>query len=213
MKKEIKIYAEILWDYHHMKHELIKSDLILVLGNSDINTIYQGVKLYKENYAPYIAITGGSGTITTGIWKEAEADKFFRIAREQGVPEERILLENKSSNTGENYIFVRTLLEKNKIKFNKTIIVTKPYMERRAYATAKVHWPGINILVSSIPITLEAYISIIGDEDFVINMMVGDLQRIDRYPQMGFQIYQNIPKNVKNAFDILVKNGYNKRLI
>ncbi|MFL5811035.1 MAG: YdcF family protein, partial [Flavisolibacter sp.] len=49
--------------------------------------------------------------------------------------------------------------------------------------------------------------------DTVINIMVGDLQRIRIYPDKGFQVYQEIPDDVWEAYERLVELGYDKQLI
>jgi hypothetical protein len=46
----------------------------------------------------------------------------------------------------------------------------------------------------------------------VINIMVGDLQRIRIYPAKGFQIPQDIPDEVWTAYERLVKWGFTKHL-
>jgi hypothetical protein len=46
----------------------------------------------------------------------------------------------------------------------------------------------------------------------VIAIMVGDLQRIRDYPARGFQIAQDIPANVLDAFETLVGLGYDTHL-
>ena len=43
--------------------------------------------------------------------------------------------------------------------------------------------------------------------------MVGDLQRIQVYPEKGFQIFQEIPDEVLEAYQKLVKLGYTKHLL
>ena len=43
--------------------------------------------------------------------------------------------------------------------------------------------------------------------------MVGDLQRIKIYPKKGFQIFQEIPDDVWQAYKQLVNLGYDKHLI
>jgi hypothetical protein len=43
--------------------------------------------------------------------------------------------------------------------------------------------------------------------------MVGDLQRIKLYPERGFQIYQDIPDDVWQAYEKLVGMGYTKHLV
>ena len=47
----------------------------------------------------------------------------------------------------------------------------------------------------------------------VINIMVGDLQRIRLYPALGFQIPQVIPERVWAAYEALVHAGYSERLV
>ena len=47
----------------------------------------------------------------------------------------------------------------------------------------------------------------------VINIMVGDLQRIKIYPAKGFQTYQQIPDDVWQAYERLVELGFDKQLI
>lgn len=43
--------------------------------------------------------------------------------------------------------------------------------------------------------------------------MVADLIKIKEYPKLGFQIEQNMPEEVWNAGQELIKLGYNKYLI
>jgi len=43
--------------------------------------------------------------------------------------------------------------------------------------------------------------------------MVGDLQRIKLYAEKGFQISQEIPRDVWSAYEGLVKAGYDQRLV
>jgi len=43
--------------------------------------------------------------------------------------------------------------------------------------------------------------------------MVGDLQRIDLYGKNSFQIPQDIPENVMEAYKRLVDNGFDRQLI
>ena len=47
----------------------------------------------------------------------------------------------------------------------------------------------------------------------VINIMTGDLQRIKLYPAKGFQVYQEIPPEVWDAYEKLIDAGFNEHLI
>src|SRR5687768_4659726 len=102
--------AKILWDYHQMKHPLEKTDCILVLGSHDLRVAERGAQLYLDEWAPLLIFSGGLGNFTQEMWTEAEADQFARIAMDMGVPQEAILVENQSTNTGENILFTQKLL-------------------------------------------------------------------------------------------------------
>ncbi len=47
----------------------------------------------------------------------------------------------------------------------------------------------------------------------LINVMVGDFQRIYHYPTLGFSKEQHIPEEVWNAYEHLVSLGFNRHLI
>lgn len=211
--QEAKILAKKIFAYLKMDQELEKSDCILVLGTYDERLAVRAVELYQEGYAPLIIFSGGLGKFAKEHWGEPEADHFKKIALSMGVPEQDILLENQSTNTGENIQFTRKLLEEMGLDLESFIIVQKPYMERRSYATFKKQWPGKKILVTSPQIPVEEYPTPGVPMERVINTAVGDLQRIKLYPERGFQIPQEIPEDVWDAFEKLVAMGYNKRLI
>lgn len=211
--EETQKLAQILWEYHHVNHILEKSDCILVLGSHDLRVAERGAELYLEGWAPLLVFSGGLGRLTQEIWSETEADKFASIALAKGVPKEAILIENKSTNTGENILFTQQLFKEKAIDPQTFIVVQKPYMERRSYATFKRHWPNKKLLVTSPQITLNSYPNADISLEEVIHIMVGDLQRIKIYPEKGFQIFQKIPAEVWSAYEKLVELGYNSHLV
>jgi uncharacterized SAM-binding protein YcdF (DUF218 family) len=169
--------------------------------------------LFLEGWAPLLIYSGGVGRLTEGLWNKPEAEVFVDIAIKMGVPKDKILIENKSTNTGENIIFTMKLLKEKKLDLQSFIVVQKPYMERRAYATFKKHLPDKKIIVTSPQISFENYPNDKISKDDMINIMVGDLQRIKTYPEKGFQIPQEIPEDVWTAYEKLVEAGYCKHLI
>jgi uncharacterized SAM-binding protein YcdF (DUF218 family) len=205
--------ATILWDYHHMKHLVKKCDCNLVLGSHDLRVAERGAELYLQGYAPIIIFSGGLGRLTQDMWQETEAEQFAKIAIEKGVPKEAILIENKSTNTGENILFTQQLLKEHNLNPQSFIVVQKPYMERRSYATFKKHWPDKEVIVTSPQISFADYPTSKIPVEKVINIMVGDLQRIRVYAEKGFQVYQEIPKYVWQAYEQLVRLGFDKQLI
>ena len=210
---------EKIWDFMHLHHKLEKADAIFVLGNRDTRVGEYAAKLWLDGWAPYL-ICAGSGDVHNdkpGREKFAgttEAEVFAQIAIYMGVSEESILIENKSQNTGQNYEFAIQLLKERGIEPKKLIAVQKPYMERRTFATGKVWLPDVDLIVTSPNISLEDYpneSNSIGEH--WIHALVGDLQRIKEYPAKGFQIEQDIPSEVWEAYEYLVEQGYTNRLI
>lgn len=216
MTDYIRELALQLWNYHHTNHQLEPADAILVLCSHDTRVAERGADLFLQGWAPWLIFSGGLGVITKSMWTEPEADMFAQIARKMGVPAERILIENKSTNTGENVLFTRTLLAERKLEVDKFIVVQKPYMERRSFATFKKVWPEKQVIVTSPQDSFDEYLSKYTNPsltaDDVISIMVGDLQRIKIYPDKGFQIPQAIPDEVWAAYEALVKAGYDRHL-
>jgi uncharacterized SAM-binding protein YcdF (DUF218 family) len=217
MNTDIQALAKKIWDYHRLKHELAPADAILVLCSHDERVAERGAQLFLEGWAPLLIYSGGRGAITAKLWNEPEAERFARIAREMGVPPERILIEPNSTNTGENIRFTRQLLAEKGIDPGSFIVVQKPYMERRSYATFLQYWPEKQVVVTSPQVSFDDYIaqythSSLSADD-VIGIMLGDLQRIRLYPECGFQIAQEIPEDVWEAYEQLVGAGYTRYLI
>lgn len=205
--------AKKLWDYHHMHHAIEKADCILTLGSHDLRVAERAAQLYLEGWAPLMIFSGGLGNFTKEVWTETEADQFAAIAVSMGVPSSSILVENRSTNTGENILFTQQLLEQKNLDPHSFIVVQKPYMERRSYATFMQHWPNKKLVVTSPQISLGDYPTEEIPLERVINIMVGDLQRIKFYPEQGFQIHQQIPPDIWQAFEQLVALGFDKHLM
>ena len=73
------------------------------------------------------------------------------------------------------------------------------------------------MLVTSPQVSLDQYLSQYSNEtlsrDDIVSIMIGDLQRIRLYPEKGFQIHQDIPDDVWDAYQELVKAGYDRHLL
>lgn len=202
----------MIWDYHHLNHALEQSDLILVLGSHDTRVAERGAELFLQGWAPWILFSGGRGRLTED-WEETEARVFARIAQSRGVPEEKILIEDRSTNTGENVLHARALLRRHDLDPQRVLVVQKPYMERRAYATVKQQWQEVEVIVTSPQIPFDAYPTDEIPIEEIISIMLGDLQRIPIYAERGFQIPQEVPPPVWEAYEKLVERGYTSHLI
>lgn len=204
---------ETLWDYHHVKQELRPADLIFILGSNDVRVAQYAAELYKRNLAPTLLFSGGVGRFT-GEWAVTEAELFAAAAMEKGVPEKAILIENKSTNTGENVRYSREILKKAGIPEPVSLIaLQKPYMERRTLATLQAQWPEAQVVVGSPPVSFREYLTPELPRQLVVSAMVGDFQRILEYPRQGFSTEQPVPPEAMEAFRTLVEAGYDSQLL
>lgn len=203
--------AKIIWDYLLMRHDVGPMDVIFAFGSNEIRVAERAVELYHQNYAPFIIFSGDGGR--ESYLSKEEAEVFADIAIANGVPKDRIIKESRSTNTGENIEFTRKLLQEKGLNFNSFILVHKPYMERRIYAAFRKQWPGADCIVTSPSVTFEMYAIERRHENRWVDVLVGNLYRIKEYPAKGFQIPQNIPKEVLVAYEELVSLGYTKFIV
>lgn len=212
---EIDRDAKIIWDYMLMRHVLQSADAIFVLCSFDIRVAERAADLYSSGLGRFVIVSGGIGPTTDSRFTTSEAEIFANILKSRGVPIERIIIEDKSTNTGENITFTYHLLRASGRHFKSFILVQKPYMERRTYATFRKQWPdsSTEFSITSPQIAYEDYFDVHNPKSRVLNTLVGDMQRIREYPAKGFQIPQEIPAEVWQAYEQLVAAGFTRHLI
>ena len=240
---QVKEDAEVVWDYLLMGYDVDQSDVsadaIFALGSHDLSVAERAAvrktttvvleqdalfshcmlparqDLFLAGKAPLLIVSGGYGRLTAGINTKAEAVLFAEVAVMRGVPADAILVEPKSTNTGENIRFTEALLKERgcDATINTFILVQKPYMERRTFATFRKQWPQKNIVAVTSPCT--SFVEYARRSQIIplLNTMIGDLHRIRVYPQKGFQIDMDIPAEVWEGFERLVAAGYNRDLV
>lgn len=214
---DIQTAVHILWDYMCLHQQPKKADVIIGFGCYNEDVARRCAQLFFEGYAPLILFTGALGRNTSSMWTESEATRFARIARGEGVPASAVMTEERSTNSGENLIYAKRLLQEKGIPVHRVIGVQKPYMERRLWAAFPVYWPEVEVTVTSWQQTYEEYLSGLhrwnrGERE-TISMIVGDFQRISRYAELGYQIPQPIPEETQVAFEYLGAQGYTEQLI
>ncbi|MGW3337931.1 YdcF family protein [Streptomyces sp. NPDC001009] len=205
--------AARIWDYHQLHHQPRPVDVAIGLGSHDLGVATHSAGLYRAGLFPTLVFTGGNSPTTVGVFPRGEAVHFREHALGLGVPAEAILLEPNAGNTGQNITLSREVLAAAGITPITVMLVCKPYMERRSYATARKLWPGVEFLCASEPLEFDDYLKSIGDEKLVLDMLVGDLQRVIEYPKLGFAIEQKVPEDVRDAYESLVQDGFTTRLI
>jgi uncharacterized SAM-binding protein YcdF (DUF218 family) len=205
--------TKLIWDYHLMGHPLRPADVAIGLGSHDLGVAAAAADLYHRGLFPTLVFTGGNSPTTKNRFPRGEAVHFREHALELGVPDSAVLVEPNAANTGQNITFTRDLLVAAGIVPTTVMLVSKPYMERRSFATARKLWPDIEIVCASEPLELDDYFKSIGEEKLVVDMLVGDLQRVIEYPKQGFAIAQDVPEGVHAAYESLIRDGFTSRLI
>jgi vancomycin permeability regulator SanA len=116
-----------------------QADLLFVFGTRLLNPAQIAVELYLQQRAPLIVLTGGVNRYT-GV---NEANVYYELLIEAGIPAEKIIVENSSTNTLENVTFALPLIEQ-KLPLHSThsvLAICKWMHSRRALMTLKRHFP------------------------------------------------------------------------
>jgi len=205
--------ARLIWDYHQMRHEPRPCDAAIGLGSHDLGVAGFAAQLYRAGLFPTVVFTGGNSPTTAARFPRGEAVHYREHALGLGVPEEAILVEPNAGNTGQNITFARDVLSEAGIVPASVLLISKPYMERRAFATCRRLWPEVEAVCASEPLEFDDYVKTIGDEKLVIDMLVGDLQRVIEYPKVGFATEQEVPGEVHAAYKSLLSAGFDSRLL
>ena len=205
--------AQVLWDFHQIRDEPRLTDVAIALGSHDIGVAEHTAELFHAGRFPLIVFTGANAPTTVKDFPRGEAVQFAERAEELGVPRSAILVEPRATNTGQNIAFSRELLAEHKIDVSSATLISRPYQQRRAYATAQHVWPELDIVCSARSQELETYIKSIGSEKRVLDMLVGDTQRLWVYAEKGFAAPQEVDEQTRAAYERLVEAGYTSRLV
>ena len=90
------------------------------------------IQLYKLGLIKQILISGGTGLLIKE--GEPEADKFKKVMIMAGVPENDILIENKTRNTGESAIAVKKIIDSLRYQPKDCLLITSAFHMRRSMA-------------------------------------------------------------------------------
>jgi uncharacterized SAM-binding protein YcdF (DUF218 family) len=142
----------------YKKHGLEKIDMVILLGNSITYSIKIAEKAFKNLSADYIMIVGGIGHSTSYLYDNirkcnrysdiniqgrAEADIMKDILENiYSVNEQCIIVENQSTNCGDNAEKALDTLRKIKIKPSSVLLIQDSTMQLRSYEAFKKYFEG-----------------------------------------------------------------------
>ncbi|RZS43364.1 uncharacterized SAM-binding protein YcdF (DUF218 family) [Herbihabitans rhizosphaerae] len=202
-----------IWDFHLLGHDMMPCDAAIGLGSHDLGVATRAAELYRSGLFPVLVFSGANSSTTALRFPRGEAVHYRQHALELGVPDSAILVEPRARNTGQNIELSRALLAERGLTPRSVLLISKPYMERRAFATCRKVWPEVGIVCASERLTLDNYVRAIGDQKLVVDMVVGDLQRVIEYPSLGFAVEQDVPATVLDAYARLVAAGFDSRIV
>lgn len=189
-----------------------RADVVLAMGSQDLTVADTAAQAFWEKGAEWLVCSGGLGKDTAELFQEPEGVLYARRCLELGVPQERIIVEGRAANSGENFLLSRALLEGRRIFPRTGVIACKPYMARRAWATGTKQWPQVRWSVARPEISFSEYISRGNDMTAAAELMTGDLQRLRLYAGR-FQAPVEVPDSVWAAGMRLAAAGYDRYII
>jgi uncharacterized SAM-binding protein YcdF (DUF218 family) len=216
INEEILGAARVIWNYHQLRHRPIPADLIIALGTNDLRVAEFAADLYHRHFGKILVCTGGiahQNDLLATPWPSTEAEMYAEVAIQRGVPPDHILLETRATNTAENIRFARELLDGRGVHPNNIVLAVKPFMQRRTWATMAVEWPEMPATLASPEMTLDEYFTQELPPAKIVNIMMGDLQRIWIYGRRGWSAPQRLPQEVMVAYESLKAAGFTKHLI
>jgi len=99
------------------------------------------IQLYKLGLIKKVLISGGSGRLLAE--DEPEANKFQRVMVMAGISEQDIIIENKTRNTYESAVAVKTVMDSLQYKAEDCLLITSAFHMRRSLAC--YYKAGLNV--------------------------------------------------------------------
>lgn len=150
-------------DLHGLTHYIFlddpcpRGDVGFVFGTWHAwnESVEKAAWLYHGGLVPRFIVSGGAKSHETG---ETEGDVMAMKLEAYGVPRKDLLVENRSSNTLENVLFSKEMIDREwGLESIQTIVgVVKNYHARRALMTLRRHLPD-NIRLKSAPYISPVY--------------------------------------------------------
>lgn len=138
--------------YIFLESDNESADLAMVFGTRHKDAVHAAYDLYSNGFVNKILVSGGINKIT----KKNEAEEMKNGLVTLGVKMDDIIMENKSTNSLENVLFSKRIIEE-RVGFSKIgsiIAVVKNYHSRRAMMTLKKHFPkGVKLM----PVVYDIY--------------------------------------------------------
>jgi len=139
-----------LGKYLEKKNKLTKADAIIVVSGGGRNRIDYALSLYQQGYASWLIFSGASTNSSI-----SDAMHMKRAAVRSEIAVNKIILEEKATNTYENDLFIKKIVIRK--HFSNLILVTSPYHQRRVYETFKKVFAQHSVQLQNAPSTFSTW--------------------------------------------------------
>ncbi len=194
MNKEI---TKELYNFLSPRDKEVNADLIIGFGHFDLRIAEKCASLYQKGLAPKILFTGGVGA-GSADFKNPEAIEFLNHVKSEysEIETDDILIESTSTNTGDNIKNSIQILKEKELfeSLKRIVLVATPTRQLRVYLTVKKYFPNATLInlppSSSFEIDKEMNVT---KSINIQKHLLGELERIQKYPKMGFACSTEIP--------------------
>jgi uncharacterized SAM-binding protein YcdF (DUF218 family) len=195
--------AQTVYDFLSLSDEpeLRPADLIIGFGHFDLRIAQQCAALWQRKLSPRILFTGGVGAGSADLG-QPEAEAFAAVLHEAlpSVTREQLIVESRSTNTGDNVRFSMELIARADWDLQSAILVATPFRQRRVNLTWSRVTGGIPHQSAPPPSSLSADIAVFAQKnEDLIAQLPGEIERLRTYPQRGWIDATAIPDAVISA--------------
>ncbi|WP_138493459.1 YdcF family protein [Paenibacillus pinistramenti] len=146
-------YAALQVESERSKEPAEKADVGIVLGAALWDDkpspgleerLERAVQDYRNGKFSVLIVTGGLDTDKSQL---TEAEGMAEYLESKGIPADRILLENKATDTYENLLYSQRIMEEHNLK--TAIIITHDFHGRRSLEIARAldyKWPQLSLM-------------------------------------------------------------------
>lgn len=188
-------------------------DAVIGLGHFDLAIPRYCLECVQKGHARQIIFSGGIGAGTADLG-QPEADAFLEVLKHE-VPEwaSRAVVENRSTNTAENFLFTESLLRERYpdlalgAGIRSVLLVATPARQRRVGLTWQKLFPNIPSWNAPVPHDWESLKALYQSKGEDLNQqLLGEYDRIRDYPARGWIAPVPIPPEITQAAEVLRKN-------
>jgi len=203
--------ARTVFDYLVLRDmDPANADAVIGFGHFDMKIPRRCLELYREGRAPLIVLSGGMGAGTADLGGPEARAFLEEIDTRGGVPEGDLLLEDRSTNTGENVEATTRLLAEAGRPFGteggvrSALIVANASRQRRVFLTCRRHHPGVRWVNAPPETSFDEERRMYAEKglDLVLHL-TGEIRRLETYPEKGFCLATELPTEVLAARDRL----------